>query len=231
MYPFYRHHATTRTAVVSPLEITLACNYDSTTNQGTIDATVENTSVSVVNGNIHFVVIEDSIPYNWSGGTRLDHVMRDMVPDANGEAVTVPVADTILRTRSFTIDPTWNELNCKIVVFVQGASRAIYQGAEIGIVPQPAMVYYGLELTEITGNGNGYAEPGEQFQIDALAKNMGTGTFAAPTMVSCNDPYISITQTYVYIYSLEPGDVDTVYGWTFDVASGCPTPYLSLIHI
>ena len=86
MYPFFRHHATTRTAVESPLEITLVCNYDSVTNQGTIDATVTNTSASAVAGNIHFVVIEDHIPYNWGGGlTELNHLMRDMLPDATGE--------------------------------------------------------------------------------------------------------------------------------------------------
>lgn len=225
MYPFYRHHITTRTGVDSPLEIMLACNYDSIINQGTIDATVENTSASAVTGNIFFVIIEDSVPYNWGGGTRLDHVMRDMVPDANGEAVTVPVADTIIRSRSFTIDPTWNELNCKIVVFIQGASRAIYQGAEIGIVPQPRMVYYGLTLAEVTGNGNGYAEPGELIQVEAMGKNMGTGTYTDPTAVFCNDPYVSVSQIFVHTYSLEPGDADTVSGWTFNIDPGCPTPY------
>jgi hypothetical protein len=227
MYPFYRHHITTRTGIDSPLEITLTCNYDSTTNQGTIDATVHNTSGSAVNGNLHFAVIEDSVPYNWGGGQRLDHVMRDMVPDASGEVVTVPAGDTIIRTRNFTIDTTWNELYCKIVVFLQGSSRTIYQGAETAIVPQPQMVYYGLNLTELTGNNNGYAEPGELIQISALGKNMGTGTFSDPTMVSCSDPYVAISQLFVYMYSLEPGDVDTVSGWTFNIDPGCPTPYLA----
>lgn len=227
MYPFYRHHVTTRTGVDSPLEITLYCSYDSITNQGTIDATVENTSASAVSGNIHFVVIEDHIPYNWGGLTEVNHVMRDMIPDANGEAVTIPVADTIIRSRNFTIDPTWNELNCEIVVFIQGASRAVYQGAEIGIVPQMEMVYYGLTLAEVTGNGNGYAEPGELIQVEAIGKNMGTGTYTDPTAVFCNDPYVSVSQIFAYVYSLEPGDADTVLGWTFTIDPGCPTPYIA----
>ncbi len=227
MYPFYRHHVTTRTGVSSPLEIILTCTYDSVTNQGAVDAVVENTSTGMVDGNIHFVVIENNIPYNWGGGPTVEHVMRDMIPDANGEAVTIPVADTIMRSRNFTIDPAWNELNCKIVVFVQGATRTIYQGAEIAIIPQQEMVYYGLGLTEITGNNNGYAEPGEHIQIGALGKNMGTGTFDAPTMVFCNDPYVSISQVFVYTYSLQPGDADTVSGWTCNIDPGCPTPYIA----
>jgi len=227
MYPFFRHHVTTRTAVDSPLEIMISCDYDSVTNQGTIDATVENTSASAVTGNIHFVVIEDNIPYSWGGGSELDHVMRDMLPDASGEAVTIPTADTIMRSRSFTIDPSWDELSCKIVVFVQAANRAIFQGAETAIIPLPAMTYYKMLLTEVTGNGNGYAEPGELMQIAALGKNLGTGTYTEPTMVACSDPYISISQLYVYMYSLDPGDCDTVSGWTFIVAPTCPTPYLA----
>jgi len=46
-------------------------------------------------------------------------------------------------------------------------------------------------------------------------------------MVSCSDPYVSISQLFVYMYSLEPGDVDTVSGWTFTIDPGCPTPYLA----
>ena len=225
MYPFYRHHVTTRTAVDSPIEITLTCNYDSVTNQGSMDAIVENTSTGAINGNIHFVIIEDVIPYNWGGGPTVEHVMRDMVPDANGESVSVPVADTIIRSRNFTIDPTWNELNCKVVVFVQAASRTIFQGAQVAILPEASMTYYGMTLEEVTGNGNGYAEPGELIEITATGKNVGTGNFSDPTMVSCTDPYITISQIFAYVYALEPGDADTVSGWTFNIAAGCPTPY------
>jgi hypothetical protein len=228
MYPFFRHHVTTRSAVESPLEITLVCNYDSVTNQGTVDATVTNTSASAVAGNIHFVVIEDHIPYNWGGGmTELNHLMRDMLPDATGEAVTVPVADTIIRSRNFSIGTTWNEMNCKVVAFVQAANRQIFQGAEIAVVPEPYMVYYGMTVAELAGNGNGYGEPGEDIEVRAFGKNIGAGTYTDPVMVDCSDPYISIMTPYAYGFSIGPGDVDTVSGWTFNISSGCPDPHLA----
>ncbi len=228
MYPFFWHHATTRLAVDSPLEITLSCTYDTTTNQGTIESVVHNTTTSAVSGNLHFVVVEDDLPYVWGGGTmsELQQVMRDMLPDATGEAVTVPASDTIMRSRAFTINPAWNEYNCKIVVFLQASNRQIFQGAELHIVPEPQMVYYGMNLAELSGNGNGYAQPGEQIEVTALGKNMGGGNYTDPVTIVCSDPYISNISTTPQTFSLGPGDVDTVAEWSFDIAPGCPDPHL-----
>lgn len=229
MYPFFRHHATTRLAVDSPLEITLECAYDSTTNQGTVQAILDNTTTASVSGNLHFVVVEDNIPYVWGAGqmTELDQVMRDMLPDDTGEPVTVPASDTIIRSRDFTIEASWNEVNCKIIVFLQASNRQIYQGAEIRITPEPAMVYYGMTLIETAGNGNGYAEPGETIEIAALAKNMAGGYYGDPVTVECTDPYIANLSLVARAFSIGPGNVDTVASWTFDIAAGCPDPHLT----
>jgi len=229
MYPFFRHHATTRLTVDSPLEINLACTYDSITNQGTIDATVTNTTASAVSGNMHFVVVEDDIPYVWGGGqmTELNQVMRDMLPDATGEAVTVPASDTIMRSRNFTINASWNEMNCKIVVFLQASNREIYQGAEARLIQEPEMAYYGMTVAEVTGNGNGYAEPGEEIEVIAFGKNMGGGNYGDPVAIGCSDPYLSNLSPTVYVFAIGPGDVDTIAGWTFDIAAGCPDPHLA----
>lgn len=229
MYPSFRNNATTRLAVDSPLEITLECAYDTTTNQGTVQAVVDNTTATAVSGNLHFVVVEDDIPYVWGGGqmSELDQVMRDMLPDAAGEAVTVPASDTIMRARAFTIGAAWNEMKCKIIVFLQGTSREIYQGAELRITPVPAMVYFGLTLSEIAGNGNGYAEPGETIEVSAVAKNMGGGYYSNPVTVACADPYVSNLSSAAHTFSIGPGDVDTVAGWSFEIAAGCPDPHLA----
>jgi len=232
MYPFFRHHVTTRAAVDSPLEITLTCDYDSTTNQGNIEATVTNTTGSPVSGNIHFALVEDNIPYNWGGGmTELDQVMRDMIPDATGEAVTVPASDTIMRSRDFTVQASWNEVNCRIIVFVQASNRLIYQGAEISIIPESQMVYYGMTVTELTGNGNGYGEPGEEIEVTAHAKNMGSSVYTLPVTVECTDPNITVTSSYVDTFEIEPGDVDNVITWTFDISAACPDPHLAEFNL
>jgi hypothetical protein len=227
MYPFYRHHVTNRAAISSSLVIDLTCSYDSVSNNGTVNATVTNTSGSSVSGNIHFAIIENNIPYTWGYNlTAVEHVLRDMLPDANGEAVTVPAADTIIRSRNFTIDSAWNELNCKMVVFVQASSREIYQGAEIAIIQEPQMEYYGLSLSEISGNGNGWAEPGETIEIKASGKNLGDGVYTGGASIQCSDPNITITGTTPATVSIEPGDVDTVVTCRFDIDAGCPDPYL-----
>jgi hypothetical protein len=232
MYPFFRHHITTRAAVDSPLEIVLTCDYDSTTNQGNVAATVTNTTGSAVSGSIHFALVEDNIPYNWGGGlTELDQVMRDMLPDASGQAVTVPASDTIIRSRDFTVESGWNEANCRIIVFVQAANRQIYQGAQVSLIPQSHMVYYGMTVTELTGNGNGYGEPGEEIEVTAYAKNMGSSVYTLPAAVQCSDPYISITSYIADTFEIYPGDVDDVITWTFDISATCPDPHLAEFNL
>jgi len=226
MYPFYRHHVTTRSAISSPLVIDLTCAYDSITNTGTINATVNNTSGSTVSGNIHFVVIENNIPYNWGNNlTTVEHVLRVMLPNANGEAVTIPASGNIVKSRDFTINSSWNEHNCKIVVFVQGATKEIYQGAEIAVIQSPKMEYYGFSLAEITGNNNGWAEPGETIEIKPTGKNLGDGIYTGGASIQCADPYITITGATPRTVSIGPGELDTVINCTFDISSSCPDLY------
>ncbi|MBN2620149.1 Omp28-related outer membrane protein, partial [candidate division WOR-3 bacterium] len=178
MYPTYLHQFTARAAINSPLDIDLDCTYDTVSNTGSITATIENTSGSMVSGTLQFSVIENAIPYNWGGGlTTVEHVLRDMLPDAAGESVSIPSSDTIVRSRGFTIDAAWNEKNCTIVVFVQASSKEIYQGAEIDIIKEQNIDYYGLTLTELSGNGNGVAEPGEQIRMFIKGKNNGTDAY------------------------------------------------------
>lgn len=225
MYPIYRHHLTTRAAVSSPLVINLTCSYDPGSNTGTVTATVENTTSSAASGNLHFAVIENNIPYNWQGMTDVDHVLRDMVPNATGTAVTVPANDTIIRSQGFTIDNTWDENQCYVVSFVQGSSRDIYQGAEIQIMNTPVMDYYGHSVDELSGNGNGFIEPGESMRLYITGKNQGGGTYMGPATLSSSDPYVTITSTNPQSVSLEQGDADVVIIADASVSGGCPTPY------
>ncbi len=223
-YSIYRREHTNRVVVSSPLTIDLTCTYDSLANSGTVYATVTNTSPSTVNGNIHFVVIENRIPYNWYGLTQVDHVCRDMLPNASGEAISVPAGGNISRNRSFTIDGTWNENNCYIVVFVQGSSREIYQGSEIGIMAKPNMDYYGMTFVEQSGNGNRIAQPGETIRMYVKGKNNASGSYPGGALVTTSDPYITINSTSPQSVAIAAGDVDTVQIVTFTISSGCPVP-------
>ncbi len=225
MYPFYRHILTSNLAVPSQLRINLVCNYDSIANTGLVTATIINDSSSTIAGNLHFAIVENDIPYNWQGMDELDYVLRDMLPDASGEAVTIPAGDSIIRSRNFTIGQTWNENNCKIVVFVQASNKIIFQGAEIGIIPEPEMEYYGMRISEINGNNNGWAEPGEGISMDVSGKNLGNGIYTGGAGISCADPYITITSQNPLSVAIGPGGLDTVLNFTFNINANCPSPH------
>ncbi len=224
-YPPFRKYLTTRLGVSSPLEIALACNYDSAGNNGTVQAIIHNTSGSSISGYLYYVIVENDISYNWQGMNRLDFVMRDMLPDTIGESVTIPASDTIIRSTNFTINSSWNEHKCKIVVFVQASNHEIYQGAEIGLFDTPEMTYYGMDLTETSGNGNGIAEPGETISISAYGKNMGDGIYTGNASVSCSDSYITITNSSPQSVSLGSGDMGNVLNFTFNIRANCPVPH------
>lgn len=225
MYPIYRRWATNRASVASPLVIRMDCVYDSSANTGTVTATITNTSTGTVSGNVQFAVTENKIPYNWSGLTTVEHVCRDMLPDGTGEAVTIAAGDSVVKTRDFTIQAGWNENNIYIVSFVQGSTREIYQAAQIGIMTQPDMDYNGATLTELSGNNNRVAQPGEDIRMYVMAKNNGSGTYPGGAAVSITDPYITVTASNPLTVAVGAGDIDTVLSFDFSIAANCPTPY------
>lgn len=227
MFPFYKRDFNQRKNIPSNLNIDLSVNYDPGTNTGTVTAIIQNTSSSSISGILHFVIVENNIPYNWQGMTELDFVVRDMLPDANGESVTIPANGTITRSRNFTISSSWNENNCHIVVFVQASSKEIYQGAETGIIQEPEPLWYDYTLNEVSGNNNGFAEPGESIELKVLAKNMGTGNYSGGGTISTADPYVTITAQNPYSISIAPGDVDTILSFTFNISSNCPDKHIA----
>ncbi len=213
-----------RLTISSPLTIDLTCSYDTIANTGTVNATIQNTTSNTINGTLHFVIVENNIPYNWQGMTKLDFLMRDMLPDQNGEAVTIPANGSINRSRGFSIGASWQEKNCKIVVFVQSSTREIYQGAEIGVVPIPDIEYDGIKYHETSGNNNRWAEPGEAIRMYVYGKNQGNGIYSGGATVSCSDPYITISSATPQSVSIGPGDVDTVNICDFTISTSCPSP-------
>jgi len=224
MYPIYRRWITQRLAVSSPLTIDLTCTYDTVANTGSVNASITNTSTGSVSGTLQFAIVENNIPYSWYGLTTVEHVCRDMLPDANGEAVTIPAGGNIVKSRNFTIDPSWNEQNCKIVAFVQGSTREIYQAAEVGVTGKVNMDYYGLTFTETSGNGNRIAQPGEAIRAYIMGKNYGNGTYTGGASISESDPYITITSATPQTVAITAGEVDTVLIVNFTISSSCPTP-------
>ena len=187
MYPVYRAYFDQHKTVSSPLDINLACAYDSTTRQGRLEIKLKNTTGSAVSGQLQVALCESHIHYVWYGLDSLHHVERNMLPDANGEAVTVPANDSITRTRDFTVDAAWVARNCNLVVFVQNNStKAMYQGARIGVYQVPALEYRRYQ--------SAYAEPGADVNLTVALTNRGTGLAdSVSAVLSTTDPDISVT--------------------------------------
>jgi hypothetical protein len=80
---------------------------------------------------VHFAVTEDSISYSAPNGETLHrYVVRRMLPDENGQTVSVPGGGTWILYRSFVIDPAWDRDRLCLVVFAQDPSnREIHQAA------------------------------------------------------------------------------------------------------
>lgn len=225
MFPHYLHRITSRQGISAPLTIDLTCTYDSLANSGSVEATITNTSGSTVSGLLHFAITESDIPYNWYGLTTVEHVCRDFLPNASGESVSIPAGDTIIRSRPFTISGAWDEHECDIAVFVQGASREIYQGAEIGVMEIPNMDYYGLTFNELSGNGNGVAQAGETIRMYLTGKNNGTGDYTGSASINSSDSYITIQSSTPQVVSVGPGDDDTVIVVDAAIDGSCPSPH------
>ncbi len=130
MYTWFRGNFNLRKKISPSLSIGLSGDYDSTTNQGTVTARITNTSGTTKDGTVHFVINETNIPFQWKTLDSLWDVVRDMLPDANGEAISLLPDSSVDLSRDFTIASGWKEENCDIIVFVQKQSTTV-----------PAMIY------------------------------------------------------------------------------------------
>jgi len=187
MYPVYRAYFDTHKTVPSPLDIELTCTYDSATRQGDLGIKLKNTTGSAVSGQLQVALCENHIYQVWQGLDSLQHVERNMLPDAAGEAVTIPANDSISKTRPFTVDAAWVARNCELVVFVQNnSSKAMYQGARIGVYQVPALEYRAYE--------SAFAEPGADVNLTVALTNRGSGLAdSVSAVLSTTDPDIDVT--------------------------------------
>ncbi len=227
MYPSYRNHYNTRIQIESPLSIDLTLTYDPDSLKGTVYANIKNTGTGTVSGNLHFILTETDIPYSWQGQSMLYDVVRDMLPDANGENISIASGDSTQKERDFSMSGSWVNENCKIIVFVQNASREIYQGAATAIVPETELTYYGLTSSEATGNGNGVPEPGESFELTLSLKNMGTEEATAiSATLSTIDPYIIVDTPAQSFPDIPVGDdMYSSSPYAISIDGGCPDPH------
>jgi hypothetical protein len=105
-------------------------------NQATITLTVTGLATSSYSDlRLQTVVTESNISYSDGNGETMHwDVMRTMLPDAQGEAVTIANGETRTFTRTLTIDPKWNASNLKVVAYLQSfGSKRVLQCARVAL--------------------------------------------------------------------------------------------------
>jgi hypothetical protein len=226
MYPVYRNYFDQHKTLASPLEFDLACTFDSTSRQGRLDIKVRNTTAGAVSGQLQVALCESHLYYVWYGLDSVHHVERNMLPDASGEAVTIPANDSITKTCDFTVDPAWVARNCELVVFVQNNStKAMYQGARIGVYQVPALAYRGYQSV--------FPEPGGDANLTIGLRNIGSG--AAQTVsgtLSTTDPYLTVTSANASFGDIAIGaDQYSAAPFAIHVENACPDPHLATMTL
>ena len=123
--------------------------YNRTTLTGTINARYINETDAPMNGNVLFIITEDSIFYTTPRGDPLhNHVARDYIPNYIGSSVSIASRDSVTVSYPFTISSSWNDKKCEIVTFIQNpvmtndSNKPIWQGAKVRVYQLP---YNGVE--------------------------------------------------------------------------------------
>jgi len=187
-----------RRAVDPPVDIMVAGSYDVDNNVG--EATITVSALEDFNYNdlrFFFVITEDNCVYTGTNGDPVHHqVMRDMVPNANGESFDIADGESVVFTRSFSLSPVpgVNETgipeNTNVVCWVQDVatnSREVHQAAWVPLmelVPAAAIEGYvtdcaneeGLDVTNVYVEGTGYATITDENGFYHLNAEPGTHT-------------------------------------------------------
>jgi len=82
------------------------------------------------------VVTEDSVYYRGPYQSWWRFVVRDMVPDQNGDTLRMVQGDSLTRIKGFSIQSTWRVPYLYVVAFVQNpATKEILQSAMVKLIP------------------------------------------------------------------------------------------------
>ncbi len=130
-YQAYRTQIANRLLKPSPCQLTLSGQQAA----GSISYSARVTAVSsaATAGDLRLIVLvlEDSCYFNGTyGGPYYRHVVRQMVPGAQGEAVALSLNSPITKSGSVPLDPAWTPSRLRLAAFVQDfATREVLQSA------------------------------------------------------------------------------------------------------
>ncbi len=116
---------TTRMNVPAPVTITMWGSWWPAQGTGTIYAQFRNDSTETLNGNVLFVMTEDSIqtsPPVPNGDQWHNHVARDYLQGSGGpggETISIPAGDSLTLSRTFALDTAWDASMIEFVTWIQ----------------------------------------------------------------------------------------------------------------
>ncbi len=126
-----------RVELGAPLDITLEGTYDIDAKTGNLHISIyAEEAITLQSLKLRVALTEDSIYYSAPNGTMYhNYTLRDMIPNAAGEAISISQGQTLEFDKAFALGNTPVPHFCRLVVWVQTDSEnlEILQGAAIDI--------------------------------------------------------------------------------------------------
>ena len=133
-YPTYDElKSTYESRQVVPSPATIVMESSCPQSQGTVDVTITNTSTNDISATLQVCLTEFLTVTGLNGQDRETWTMRVMLPDVNGEPLSLAAGESVTKNRSFTIDPGWEKDGCKLAAFIQAADKEILKGCTVGL--------------------------------------------------------------------------------------------------
>lgn len=133
-----------RAAIETPITARIWGNYNPSTRNGTVNVRFYSDSATTLEGNVLFVLTEDSIQRSTpTGDLWHNHVPRDYIPDHVGTTVILRYQDSVTVSQPFSLASNWVANKCEIVAMIQNPvainnTKEIWQGAKV-LIPELPM--------------------------------------------------------------------------------------------
>ncbi|MCP4583720.1 MAG: T9SS type A sorting domain-containing protein [candidate division Zixibacteria bacterium] len=126
-----------RRNIESPLVITLGGSFDEDTRAGELDITIYAEDAITQSGlKVRIALCEDSLYYQAANGTMWhNYTMRDMIPNATGNHLTISQGETVEFTQDFSAPSPLDLDFCYLVVWVQSddSNYEVLQAAKVAL--------------------------------------------------------------------------------------------------
>ncbi len=214
VYSAYRNVFLSRIDSASPINIQLNIDYNSRTRTGRCFVNLTSETKLPDSTYLRYAIVEDSIFYNWQNRNVLRYVLRRMIPDARGRAISLGSGESMTDTVNFSLDNEWIEPYVYFIAFVQNdSSREVIQASMIRIpVDYGKLVLLGHRYTDSIGNNNRRLEPEDSaifyFTITDV-KPYNTAKWVNIS-ISTDDPFIDIETPSMYLDSITVQDTVTI---------------------